>query len=95
MHPPEEAFKLNKLLFQARTRRDMRAALIEDFESVASEWKLTEAERTAARALIDVKNAGTVSDYCAPLVKEGVHPLQALMTLHVIYGDHRRRAATN
>ena len=95
VHPPEEAFKLNKLLFQARTRRDMRAALIEDFEGVASEWKLTEAERTAARALIDVKNAGTVSDYCAPLVKEGVHPLQALMTLHVIYGDHRRRAATN
>ncbi len=95
VHPPEEAFKLNKLLFEARTRREMRAALIEDFDRVASEWKLTEAERTAARALIDVKNAGTVSDYCAPLVKEGVHPLQALMTLHVIFGDHRRAAAKN
>jgi hypothetical protein len=38
-----------------------------------------------------VKNAGTVSDYAAPLAKAGVHPLQALMSLHVIFGDHRRR----
>ncbi len=95
VHPPEEAFKLNRLLFQARTSRDMRQRLIADFDKVAADWKLTDAERVAAHALIDVKNAGTVSDYCAPLVKEGVHPLQALMTLHVIFGDHRRAAANN
>jgi hypothetical protein len=53
---------------------------------------LNDAERGAAHALIEVKNAGTVSDYCKPLVRQGVHPLQALMTLHVIFGDHRRRA---
>lgn len=95
VHPPEESFKLNKLLYQARTNSEMRQKLIGDFDKVASEWELTDAERVAARALIDVKNAGTVSDYCAPLVKEGVHPLQALMTLHVIFGDHRKSAARN
>jgi len=71
----------------------MRQELIADFDKVAADWSLTDAERVAAEALIDVKNAGTVSDYCAPLVKEGVHPLQALMTLHVIFGDHRKAAA--
>jgi len=93
VHPPEESFKLNKLLYQARTSRQMRQELIADFDKVAADWSLTDAERVAAEALIDVKNAGTVSDYCAPLVKEGVHPLQALMTLHVIFGDHRKAAA--
>jgi protocatechuate 4,5-dioxygenase beta chain/2,3-dihydroxyphenylpropionate 1,2-dioxygenase len=91
VHPPEQAFKLNKLLFQVRTDAKMRNRLIDDIEDVASEWKLNAGERTAVQALIDVKNAGTVSDYAAPLVKEGVHPLQALMSLHVIFGDHRRR----
>jgi 2,3-dihydroxyphenylpropionate 1,2-dioxygenase len=95
VHPPKAAFKLNKLLYQARTSIEMRQNLITDFDKVASDWELTDAERVAAQALIDVKNAGTVSDYCAPLVKEGVHPLQALMTLHVIFGDHRRAAAKN
>jgi hypothetical protein len=90
VHPPAEAFKLNQLLYQARTSGEMRQKLIADFDNVVEEWNLNPAERTAAHALIDVKNAGTVSDYCAPLVKEGVHPLQALMTLHVIFGDHRR-----
>jgi 2,3-dihydroxyphenylpropionate 1,2-dioxygenase len=91
VHPPAQAFKLNKLLFQVRTSRDMRNRLIDDFENVVSEWELTDEERVAVQALIDVKNAGTVSDYAAPLAKAGVHPLQALMSLHVIFGDHRRR----
>lgn len=91
VHPPAEAFKLNKLLFEVRTSKDMRNRLIDDFESVVSEWELSDEERVAVQALIDVKNAGTVSDYAAPLAKAGVHPLQALMSLHVIFGDHRRR----
>ena len=41
--------------------------------------------RTGAQALIDVGNAKVVSDYAKPLVDAGAHPLQALMSLHVIY----------
>jgi 2,3-dihydroxyphenylpropionate 1,2-dioxygenase len=90
-HTPPHAFKLNKLLFQVRTSGQMRDRVIDDLDRVASDWDLTAQERVATQALIDVRNAGTVSDYTEPLVKAGVHPLQALMTLHVIFADHRRR----
>lgn len=91
VHPPEHAFKLNRLLFKARTEPEMRRQIIDNLDSVIAEWELNADERRAVQALIDVKNAGTVSDYTVPLVEAGVHPLQALMTLHVIFGDHRRR----
>ncbi len=63
-----------------------------DLDSVAGEYGLTAEEKDGARALIDVGKAEVVSDYCEPLVKAGAHPLQALMSLHVIYGDHRKAA---
>ena len=91
VHTPPQAFRLNKLLFQVRTSGEMREQVIDDLDQVAATWNLTDEERVATQALVDVKNAGTVSDYAAPLVKAGVHPLQALMTLHVIFADHRRR----
>ncbi len=90
-HPDAAAYKLNKLLYEVRTEAAMRARVIDDFDGVAAEWGLTSEEKTASQALLDVKQAGSVSDFCRPLVKAGVHPLQALMALHVIYGDHRRR----
>ena len=93
VHPEAQAYKLNKFLYEVRTEAHLRARVIDDIDSVAADWKLTPEEKEAVQALVDVKNAGAVSDYCKPLVKEGVHPLQALMSLHVIYGDHRRRAA--
>lgn len=91
VHPPAEAFKLNKLLFRVRTEAEMRNKLIDHMDQVVREWNLSDREKVAVQALIDVRNAGIVSDYAAPLVHAGVHPLQALMSLHVIYGDHRRR----
>ena len=91
-HPDAEAYKLNKLLYAVRTESGMRARVIDDFDGVTAEWALTSEEKKAAEALIDVKQAGSVSDFCRPLVKAGVHPLQALMALHVIYVDHCRRS---
>ena len=38
-----------------------------------------------AQALIDVGSAKVVSDFAKPLVDAGAHPLQALMSLHVIF----------
>ena len=90
-HPDAAAYKLNKLLYQVRTEAAMRTRVIDDFDGVAARWGLSSEEKKAAEALLDVKQAGSVSDYCRPLVKAGVHPLQALMALHVIYVDHRRR----
>jgi hypothetical protein len=89
-HPPAQAYTLNKFLYEVRTDSQMRRRVINDYDTVATEWGLSAEEKEAARALVAVKDAKVVSDFCAPLVKAGVHPLQALMTLHVIYGDHRR-----
>ena len=37
---------------------------------------------------------GKVSDHVGPLAEAGAHPLQALMSLHVIYSTtHKPRAA--
>ena len=93
-HPQASAYKLNKFLYEVRTGPQLRSRVIDDFDGVADEWEFTPGEREAAHALVEVKNAGAVSDYCKPLVAAGVHPLQALMSLHVIYGDHRRRKET-
>ncbi len=90
-HPEAAAYKLNKLLYEVRTEARMRSRVIDDFDGVTAERGLTSEEKKAAEALLDVQEAGSVSDYCRPLVKAGVHPLQALMALHVIYVDHRRR----
>jgi len=44
--------------------------------------------------MINVGKGGLVSEHVAPLVEAGAHPLQALMSLHVIYSTtHKARAA--
>ena len=57
-------------------------------------WRAT--HRQAARAMIDVAKGPLVSDHVKPLADAGCHPLQALMSLHVIYSTtHKARAAAN
>jgi 2,3-dihydroxyphenylpropionate 1,2-dioxygenase len=91
-HPPASAYNLNRLLFEVRHDKELRRRIMTDLDSVAGEYSLTAAEKEGARALISVGKAEVVSDFCEPLVKAGAHPLQALMSLHVIYGDHRKQA---
>src|SRR5262245_43374984 len=84
-HPPAAAYHLNRLLFEARTDRPLRQRIIDNYESVAREYQLDAEQAKALRALVDVANAKVVSDYVKPLAEAGAHPLQALMTLHVIF----------
>jgi hypothetical protein len=46
---------------------------------------LTAQQRVAAEQLISVGRGGLVSEHVGPLVEAGAHPLQALMSLHVIF----------
>ena len=84
-HPPAEAYGLNKLLFESRHSQELRDRIINDFEKVANEYELHGQQREAARSAIDVGNGGKVSDHVGPLAEAGAHPLQALMSLHVIF----------
>jgi 2,3-dihydroxyphenylpropionate 1,2-dioxygenase len=90
-HPPAEAYGLNKLLFESRHSAALRARIINDFEQVADEYDLHGPQRVAALELINVGKGGLVSEHVGPLAEAGAHPLQALMSLHVIFSTSHKR----
>ena len=90
-HPPAEAYGLNKLLFEVRHSADLRARILTNIDAVAAEYELQPAQRKAAEELINVGKGGLVSEHVRPLVEAGAHPLQALMSLHVIFSMSHKR----
>jgi len=84
-HPPAEAYGLNRLLFEVRHSADLRDRVIKNLDAVATEYELNAQQRRAAEELISVGKGGLVSEHVGPLVEAGAHPLQALMSLHVIF----------
>jgi 2,3-dihydroxyphenylpropionate 1,2-dioxygenase len=93
-HPPAEAYALNKLLFESRHSQALRDRIVDEFDKVCDEYGLVGRQREAARAMIDVAKGPLVSDHVKPLADAGCHPLQALMSLHVIYSTtHKPRMA--
>ncbi|MCI0663958.1 MAG: hypothetical protein L0220_23115 [Acidobacteria bacterium] len=89
-HPPASAYKLNKLLFELRHDAELRRRILSDFDGVAAEWELSAEEKDGARAICTVGNAIRISDHAEPLVKAGAHPLQALMSLHAVFGETKK-----
>jgi 2,3-dihydroxyphenylpropionate 1,2-dioxygenase len=93
-HPPAEAYGLNRLLFEVRHSGDLRDRVLQNLDGVAAEYELNPQQRQAAEELINVGKGGLVSEHVGPLVEAGAHPLQALMSLHVIFSmSHRGRSA--
>jgi 2,3-dihydroxyphenylpropionate 1,2-dioxygenase len=93
-HPPADAYGLNRLLFEVRHNADLRDRIIRNLDAVAKEYDLNSAQRKAAEELINVGKGGLVSEHVGPLVEAGAHPLQALMSLHVIFSmSHRAQPA--
>ena len=90
-HPPASAYNLNRLLFEVRHDAGLRQRILSNVDQVAKEYGLDPAQSKAARALVDVGGAKVVSDFAKPLVEAGAHPLQALMSLHVIYSTSHER----
>ena len=93
-HPPAEAYGLNRLLFEVRHSADLRERIIKNLDAVAKEYDLNAQQRQAAEELINVGKGGLVSEHVGPLVDAGAHPLQALMSLHVIFSMSHRAPAT-
>jgi len=85
VHPPAASYALNRLLFDVRHDGALRQRIINNLDEVAKQYGLDALGRKGAQALIDVGSAKVVSDFAKPLVEAGAHPLQALMSLHVIY----------
>ncbi len=55
------------------------------------EYELHGEQRAAAEELINVGKGGLVSEHVGPLAEAGAHPLQALMSLHVIFSTSHAR----
>jgi 2,3-dihydroxyphenylpropionate 1,2-dioxygenase len=89
-HPPAEAYGLNRLLFEVRHSAELRSRILENLAAVATEYGLNPQQRMAAEELINVGKGGLVSEHVGPLVEAGAHPLQALMSLHVIFSMAHR-----
>jgi aromatic ring-opening dioxygenase catalytic subunit (LigB family) len=85
VHPPASSYALNRLLFDVRHDGSLRQRIISNLDEVAKQYGLDALGRKGAQALVDVGSAKVVSDFAKPLVDAGAHPLQALMSLHVIY----------
>jgi len=92
-HPPAEAYGLNRLLFEVRHSADLRDRIIKNLDTVAKEYELSPQQRVASEELINVGKGGLVSEHVGPLVEAGAHPLQALMSLHVIFSMSHRAPA--
>jgi 2,3-dihydroxyphenylpropionate 1,2-dioxygenase len=92
-HPPAEAYGLNRLLFEVRHSAELRDRIIRNLDAVSTEYELSPQQRTAAEELINVGKGGLVSEHVGPLVEAGAHPLQALMSLHVIFSMSHRASA--
>jgi 2,3-dihydroxyphenylpropionate 1,2-dioxygenase len=90
-HPPSEGYGLNKLLFESRHSDELRTRIVNDFDKVADEYGLEGQQREAAKEMINVGHGGLVSEHVAPLAEAGAHPLQALMSLHVIFSTTHKR----
>ena len=90
-HPPSEGYGLNKLLFESRHSQELRRRIIDDLDSVATEYNLHGKQRAAAEEMVNVGKGGLVSEHVGPLVEAGAHPLQALMALHVIFSTSHAR----
>jgi len=77
-------YALNRLLFDVRHDEQLRRRLMSRFEEVADLYGLEETAKTAARTLLDVVGVEQVQPFAQPLVDAGAHPLQVLMSLHVM-----------
>ena len=92
-HPPAEASKLNKLLYDARLSPSLVQRIVTNLDQVAKDYSLNPEERKLAQNLVDVgSTTGKVSDYVPPFVAFGVHPLMALMGIHATYPAAKKAA---
>ena len=89
-HPSAEAYKLNKFMFDLRTDVTIRRCLLSNIDEVVKEYGFNAIEQEALRAMVRVGELKKISDSVDPLVKAGAHPLQALMSLHVLHAEKKK-----
>jgi len=92
-HPPAEAARINKLLYDLRLSPPLVQRIMTNLDQVAKDYGLTPKERALAQSFIDVgTHQGKVSDLVPRFVDIGAHPLAALLGMHVAYETAKKFA---
>jgi len=92
-HPPAEAARINKLLYDLRLSPALVQRIMTNLDQVAKDYGLTPKERALAQSFIDVgTHQGKVSDLVPRFVEIGAHPLAALLGMHVAYETAKKFA---
>ena len=92
-HPPAEAARINKLLYDLRLSPALVQRIMTNLDQVAKDYGLTPKERALAQSFIDVgTHQGKVSDLVPRFVDIGAHPLAALLGMHVAYETAKKFA---
>jgi 2,3-dihydroxyphenylpropionate 1,2-dioxygenase len=93
VHPPVAVYKLNSLLYDSRYKPSLRTRMFEDLEGVIKDYELTRKEADAIRRVFTFQFLHTdrpARDADAA-VEIGAHPVGALMAIHVLQQQARKR----
>jgi len=92
-HPSPASYKLNKVLYDSRFKRDLRLRLIHDLPSVAKEYGMTPQEAKVLETLQDDDIEKFRDGQVHPLVEAGAHPLGMWMAVIRMHAELRKLRA--
>ncbi len=93
VHPPVAVFHLNKLLYDSRYKPLLRQRMFEELDRVMKEYDLSPRESLALKAVFEFPHLDTdrPARDAEPIVEIGAHPIGALMAVHVLQQQARKR----
>jgi len=93
VHPSVKSYKLNKLLYDSRWKRELRLRMLQDVTAVGVEYGLPPNEIATLREVCKFPHNNTAKPAldADPLVELGAHPVGALMAVHVLQAEQRRQ----
>jgi len=92
-HPSVAAYKLNKVLYDSRFKRELRLRLVHDLPSVAKEYGLSTEEAKVLETLQDDDIEKFRDGQVHPLVTAGAHPLGMWMAVIRMHAELRKLRA--
>ncbi len=92
-HPSPAAYKLNKVLYDSRFKRELRLRLVHDLPSVAKEYGMTPEEAKVLETLQDDDIEKFRDGQVHPLVEAGAHPLGMWMAVIRMHAELRKLRA--
>jgi len=92
-HPLPASYKLNKVLYDSRFKRDLRLRLIHDLPSVAKEYGMTPQDAKVLETLQDDDIEKFRDGQIHPLVEAGAHPLGMWMAVLRMHSELRKLRA--